>query len=30
MNYTDYGVEWADGIERCTDNSDEIKEEEAE
>lgn len=28
MEYTDYGVVWADGIERCTDNSDEKEEQE--
>ena len=26
MTYTDYGVMWADGIERCTDSPDETEE----
>jgi hypothetical protein len=29
MEYTDYGVIWEDGIERCTDNPDETEEEQA-
>ena len=28
MEYTDYGVVWVDGIERCTDNPDEKEEQE--
>lgn len=27
MRYTDYGVIWEDGIERCTDSPDENEEE---
>lgn len=30
MIYTDYGIIWEDGIERCTDNSDETEEEQEE
>lgn len=30
MIYTDYGVIWADGVERCTDARDEVEEEEQE
>ena len=30
MDYTTYGVVWKDGIERATDNRDEIEEEEDE
>lgn len=29
MIYTDYGVVWEDGIERCTDSQDETEEEQA-
>ena len=28
MNYTNYGVVWKDGIERCTDSWDEVEEKE--
>lgn len=30
MKYTDYGVVWVDGIERCTDSHDETEEEQEE
>lgn len=30
MEYTDYGVIWADCVERCTDNPDETEEEQEE
>ena len=30
MEYTNYAVIWFDGIERCTDNPDEIEEEQEE
>lgn len=26
MEYTEYGVVWSDGIERCTDDPDETEE----
>jgi len=30
MEYTEYGVVWQDGIERCTDSPHETEEEQAE